>query len=282
MSQDDACIGRDNPLTWKKVLSEHCLHRDSDRGLFWQYFSYIWKSSRCKGRQKTNHTHACKPAGQPNKVDTRTINLLLSLLLTAISIRRSVWVKEPLLVITADHSVVATAALPHLLLALHLRSLPCSWCCISEASYSTDITEMLQSVTNLEKYWPFKSALYVKMSHPPCRGNKIPLSRVLPDSFPDYAGKFCKRREKRQNAAVSMARLWYLFIIGNQSDKRGNRARIVLIVEVVYLRHVSEEDILPVPEHGRHEDEHGGVVHLSSVALRDAKGSHHSDGRGLA
>lgn len=53
-------------------------------------------------------------------------------------------------------------------------------------------------------------------------------------------------------------------------------------MEVVYLRHVSEEDILPVPEHGRHEDEHGGVVHLSSVALRDAKGAHHSDGTALA
>lgn len=41
VSQDDTCLGRNEELTWKKVLSEHCLHRDSDRGLFWQYFSYI-------------------------------------------------------------------------------------------------------------------------------------------------------------------------------------------------------------------------------------------------
>lgn len=94
MSQDDACLGRNKQLTWKKVLSEHCLHRDSDRGLFWQYFSYIWKSSRCKGSRKASHTHARKPAGQPNKVNTQTVNLLLSLLPTLISKSHRVWVKK--------------------------------------------------------------------------------------------------------------------------------------------------------------------------------------------
>jgi len=28
------CLDRNQQLTWKKVLSEHCLHRDSERGLF--------------------------------------------------------------------------------------------------------------------------------------------------------------------------------------------------------------------------------------------------------
>lgn len=53
--------------------------------------------------------------------------------------------------------------------------------------------------------------------------------------------------------------------------KRGRRASTILVVKVIYLRHVSKEDILPVPQHGRHKDDHGRVVHLSSVALQDAK-----------
>lgn len=120
------------------------------------------------------------------------------------------------------------------------------------------------------------------MSHLPCLGNNIPLSRVLPGSFPDCAGKFCKRRETRQNAAVSKARFGDLIVKGNQSDEKRNRGSIVLVVEVIYLGHVSEEDVLPVPQHGGHEDEHGGVIHLSPVALRDAKGAHHSVGKALA
>ena len=81
---------------------------------------------------------------------------------------------------------------------------------------------------------------------------------------------------------MSKVRFGYLIVTANQSDKKRNRASIVLVVEVVYLGHVSEEDVLPVPQHGRHEDEHGRVIHLSSVALRDAKGAHHSVGKALA
>lgn len=91
-----------------------------------------------------------------------------------------------------------------------------------------------------------------------------------------------RRWEKRQNATVSKVHFGYRIIIGNQSDTDGNKASIILVVEVVYLRHVSKEDILPVPQHRRHEDKHGRVIHLSSVALRDAKGAHHSVGKALA
>ena len=55
----------------------------------------------------------------------------------------------------------------------------------------------------------------------------------------------------------------------------GNGASIILVVEVIYLRHVSKKDILPVPQHGRQENDHGRVVHLCSVALQEAKGVHH-------
>lgn len=57
--------------------------------------------------------------------------------------------------------------------------------------------------------------------------------------------------------------------------KRGTRASIILVVEVIYLRHVSKKDILPVPQDGRQENDHGGVVHLCSVALQEAKKVHH-------
>lgn len=197
----------------------------------------------------------------------QTVNLLLSLLPTLTSKSRRVWVSEPLLGIAADRGAVTTAAFPH----LRLRSPPRRSYCLSEASYPTGTTEMLQSATKSGETLAFRSAIYVQMSHPPCLGNKIPLSRVLPGSFPGCAGKFCKRREKRQNAAVSEVRRGDLIVKGSRSEEKGNRGSIVLVVEVVYLGHVSEEDILPVPQHGRHEDEHGGVIHLGSVALRDAK-----------
>lgn len=42
-------VGSGNSLwrstTWKKGQSEHRLQRYSERGLFWQYFTYIWKFS---------------------------------------------------------------------------------------------------------------------------------------------------------------------------------------------------------------------------------------------
>lgn len=95
-----------------------------------------------------------------NLLGSQTVNLLFSLLLTVTSKSHRVWVEEPLLGITADHGVVTTAAFPHLLLATHLRSLPCCWYCVSEASYSADITEMLQGATNQEKHWP-SSLLYM-------------------------------------------------------------------------------------------------------------------------
>lgn len=130
---------------------------------------------------------------------------------------------------------------------------------------------MLKSAKHSRNIGLKVSVLYVKMSHQPCLGNKIPLSRVLPGSFPNCAGIFCKRwrRDKMQ--------LWARYYLGTSSlqeiseAKRGRRASTILVVKVIYLRHVSKEDILPVPQHGRHKDDHGRVVHLSSVALQDAK-----------
>lgn len=96
-----------------------------------------------------------------------------------------------------------TAASPHLLLSTQLYFLPCCWNYISEAPHPTDTTEMLKSAKHSRNIGLKKSVSYVKMNHQPCLGNKIPLSRVLPGSFPNCAGIFCKRQGKRQNAAVS-------------------------------------------------------------------------------
>lgn len=53
---------------------------------------------------------------------------------------------------------------------------------------------------------------------------------------------------------------------------KGEQNITILIVEVIDLGHVSEENVLPVPQHGGQEDEHGRIIHLSSVALPDEKG----------
>lgn len=130
--------------------------------------------------------------------------MLLSLLPSVTPESHRVQVKESLpgsrKLLAASHGVVMTAAFPHLLLSTQLHSLPCCWNYISEAPHPTDITEMLKSAKHSRNIGLKVSVLYVKMSHQPCLGNKIPLSRVLPGSFPNCAGIFCKRwrRDKMQ------------------------------------------------------------------------------------
>lgn len=79
-------------------------------------------------------------AGQPIRWTPKTLNLLLSLLPTSISKSHRVWVKTPLLGITAERSVVTTAALPHLLLATHPHSLPC--CGMAYQKHLTQLTKL--------------------------------------------------------------------------------------------------------------------------------------------
>lgn len=150
--------GQNKQLTWKKELSEHCLHRDSERGLFWQYFSYIWKSSRCKGSRKASHPQGPSPAGQQTR-PTPKLCVLLSLLPTLISQSDRVWVKKALLGITADHRHGHDGCSAPSLLATSCHRQPGCWYRGPGASHSTDVTEVLQSVTNQEKHWP-SSLLY--------------------------------------------------------------------------------------------------------------------------
>lgn len=142
------------------MLSEHCLHRDSDRGLFWQYFSYIWKSSRCKGSRKASHSHAQSLRGSQT---TRTPKLYICFSLCCQLQHPKVTefgLKHPT---AGNHSRPQCShdcCSPHLLLAMHPHSQSRCWCRGSEASRSTGITEMSQSTTNQEKHWP-SSLLYM-------------------------------------------------------------------------------------------------------------------------
>lgn len=49
-------------VTWKKRLSPHCLQRTSERGLFWQYFSYTWSSSFCPHKDMSESGEGLKSA----------------------------------------------------------------------------------------------------------------------------------------------------------------------------------------------------------------------------
>lgn len=152
---------RECPRTMPAVAGTHS---SPGRRCFRSTASTGTPTGACSG--STSHTSGNPPAvrgaerrvtqtaGQPIRWTPKTLHLLLSLLPTLISESHRVWVRNPT---AGNHSGTRCShdccSAPSA--AGHPPTLPALlWNGVSEASYSTDKTEMLRSATNQEKQWP--------------------------------------------------------------------------------------------------------------------------------